>query len=159
MGEVIPAAIAGVAMVALKQIEDARGGVFHMLRADSPLFTGFGEIYFSLILPGVVKAWKRHKLMTQHFAVPVGRIRLVLFDDRPASLSRSRVETFLLGRPDHYVLLRIPPLVWYGFQGLGESPSLVANCTDLPHDPEESENLPISDPSVPFDWDATYEPA
>jgi dTDP-4-dehydrorhamnose 3,5-epimerase len=159
VGEIILAAIDGVATVTLKQIEDARGGVLHMLRADSPLFAGFGEIYFSLVFPGAVKAWKRHKLMTQHFAVPVGRVKLALFDDRPTSSSRGRVETFLLGRPDHYVLLRIPPLVWYGFQGLGESPSLVANCTDLPHDPQESENLPVSDPAVPFDWEANHEPA
>jgi dTDP-4-dehydrorhamnose 3,5-epimerase len=159
VGAVTPAAIAGVTLVPLKQMEDARGGVFHMLRCDSPVFSRFGEIYFSLVFPGVVKAWKRHKIMTQHFAVPMGRIRLAVYDDRPGSPSLGQVETFLLGRPDHYFLLRIPPLVWYGFQGLGEGPSLVANCTDLPHDPQEVENRPLTDPPVAFNWEENHGPA
>lgn len=144
--------IAGVVIQSLKQIVDERGAVLHMLRGDSPLFTQFGEIYFSLVLPGVVKAWKRHRRLTQHFAVPVGQIRLVLYDDRPNAASRGRLEEHTLGRPDHYALVRIPPLVWYGFQGIGASPSLVANCTDLVHDPEEVEVLPLSSPLFPYTW-------
>ena len=68
-------AISGVQMLPLKQIIDDRGKVMHMLRADSPLFKRFGEIYFSMINPGTIKAWKRHQKMTQHIAVPVGKIR------------------------------------------------------------------------------------
>jgi dTDP-4-dehydrorhamnose 3,5-epimerase len=144
--------IPGVVIQPLKQIVDERGAVLHMLRCDSPLFTKFGEIYFSLIFPGVVKAWKRHRRMTQHFAVPVGKIRLVLYDDRPTVASRGRLEEYALGRPDNYVLLRIPPLIWYGFEGLGASPSLVANCTDLVHDSGEVENLPAGASLVPYTW-------
>jgi dTDP-4-dehydrorhamnose 3,5-epimerase len=144
--------IAGVVIQPLKQIMDTRGAVLHMLRCDSPLFTQFGEIYFSLVLPGVVKAWKRHRRLTQHFAVPVGKIRLVLYDDRGTAVSQGRLEEYALGRPDNYVLLRIPPLVWYGFQGLDAQPSLVANCTDLAHDPAEVENLPVNSPIFPDIW-------
>lgn len=144
--------IAGVVIQPLRQIVDERGAVLHMLRADSPLFTRFGEVYFSLVLPGVAKAWKRHRRVTQHFAVPVGRIRLVLYDDRPTSASRGRLEEHILGRPDHYVLVLLPPLLWYGFQGQDSTPSLLANCTDFPHDPQEGESLPIDSPQVPFNW-------
>jgi dTDP-4-dehydrorhamnose 3,5-epimerase len=148
--------IVGVVIQPLKQMVDERGAVLHMLRGDSPLFTQFGEIYFSLILPGVVKAWKRHRRMTQHFAVPVGQIQLVLYDDRPTSASRGRLEEYTLGRPDHYVLILIPPLVWYGFQGIADQASLVANCTDLVHDPAEVENLPASSPVFPYTWKETH---
>jgi dTDP-4-dehydrorhamnose 3,5-epimerase len=144
--------ISGVVIQPLKQMVDERGAVLHMLRADSPLFMGFGEIYFSLVLPGVVKGWKRHRRLTQHFAVPVGQIRLVLFDDRPDSPSVGRLEELLLGRPDRYDLVRIPPGLWYGFQGLGAIPALVANCTDFPHDPQEAESLPLGSPRVPYRW-------
>jgi dTDP-4-dehydrorhamnose 3,5-epimerase len=144
--------IPGVVIQPLKQIVDGRGAVLHMLRRDSPLFTRFGEIYFSLIRPGMVKAWKRHRRMVQLFAVPIGQIRLLLYDDRPATSSQGQLEEHLLGRPDHYALIRIPPLVWYGFQGLGAASSLVANCTDLVHDPEEVENLPIDSPLIPYTW-------
>ena len=80
--------IKGVIIVPLKKIVDERGKVMHMLRCDSPLFKEFGEIYFSVINPGAVKAWKRHLKMTQHFAVPVGEIRLVIYDNRSDSESR-----------------------------------------------------------------------
>lgn len=136
----------------LKQIEDQRGAVLHMLRCDSPLFTEFGEIYFSVVYPGVVKAWKRHHKMTQHFTVPVGCIRLVIFDDRKNSSGRGKVEVLQLGRPDHYNLVRMPPLVWYGFQGTDKQPSLIANCTNIPHDPEEVEVIPEDDATIPYKW-------
>jgi dTDP-4-dehydrorhamnose 3,5-epimerase len=144
--------IAGVLIQPLKQIVDQRGAVLHMLRHDSPLFQGFGEVYFSLVLPGAVKAWKRHRVMTQYFAVPMGGIRLMFYDGREDSPSRGRLEEHILGRPDHYCLVRIPPLLWYGFQGLGTAPSLVANLSDYAHDPQESEGLPPDSPDIPYGW-------
>jgi len=41
----------------------------HMLRADDPGFTSFGEIYFSRVYPGVVKGWHIHDRMTLNYAV------------------------------------------------------------------------------------------
>ena len=144
--------IEGVMIQPLKQIADERGVVLHMLRCDSPIYSHFGEIYFSEINPGVTKAWKRQKIMTQHFSVPKGKIRLVIFDNRDSSKSNNTVEEIILGRPDHYNLVRIPPLLWYGFQGISETPSIVANFTDFPHNPEESENISPNHKDVPFKW-------
>ena len=56
-----------------------------MLRADDPHFIDFGEIYFTSIYPGVVKGWHRHREMTLNYACIFGRIKLVLYDDRPGS--------------------------------------------------------------------------
>ena len=47
-------------IIPLKQIFDERGKVMHMM-TDSDIFTQFGEIYFSVTYPGVVKAWHLHK--------------------------------------------------------------------------------------------------
>lgn len=146
--------IAGVIVRPLKQHVDERGAVLHMLRGDSVDFIGFGEIYFSLINPGVVKAWKRHRRVTQHFAVPVGRIRLVLYDDRPDSPTHGVLAELVLGRPDRYALVRIPPNIWYGFQGVADAPSCIANCMDLPHDPSESEQVEPGQSAIPFCWDS-----
>ena len=156
MGSIINSAIEskidGVVLLPLKQIEDERGAVLHMLRSDSPLFSKFGEVYFSIVNPGVVKAWKRHRAMTQRFAAPMGRIRLALFDDRADSASKGRIEEIILGRPDQYYLICIPPMLWYGFQGISEIPALLANCSDIPHDPNESEQLPVSNDRISYDW-------
>jgi dTDP-4-dehydrorhamnose 3,5-epimerase len=146
--------IAGVAVVPLRQIPDPRGEVLHMLRADAAEFTGFGECYFSEVVPGAVKAWKRHRLQTQQLAVPVGRIMLAIFDDRDGSPTRGHVATLEVGRPDSYVRVRIPPGLWYGFRSIGDSPALIANCPDQPHDPTESEAVGIQEAGFPFDWTA-----
>jgi dTDP-4-dehydrorhamnose 3,5-epimerase len=147
--------ISGLSIEPLKQIEDERGAVLHMLRADSPLFSKFGEIYFSLVNPGIIKAWNRHRAMSQHLAVPIGQICLVIYDDRAKSPSRDQVDEILVGRPRNYFLVRIPPMLWYGFQGIGETPSLVANCTDMPHDPFEMEKRDIDDAPIPYRWKQT----
>jgi dTDP-4-dehydrorhamnose 3,5-epimerase len=133
--------ISGLIVTPLREIADARGAVLHMVRADAPDFQGFGECYFSEIKPGVVKAWKRHRRQTQNLAVPVGRVRFAFYDTRAGSVSNGVMQVLELGRPDAYVRVRIPPLVWYGFKCVSDSPGLVANCVDLPHDPAESEAI------------------
>jgi dTDP-4-dehydrorhamnose 3,5-epimerase len=132
-------AIAGIHLEPLRVIGDERGAVLHMLRADSPLFRAFGEIYFSEINPGVLKGWKRHRRATQHLAVPRGRVRFALHDERPDSPTRGATARCEIGRPDAYALLVIPPQVWYAWRCLGAEPALLVNCSDLPHDPGESE--------------------
>ena len=135
----------------LRIFADERGEVLHMLRSDAPTFAGFGEIYFSSIRNGMVKGWKCHRRMTSSLAVPVGRIRLVLYDDRKSSSSRGETQEIFLGH-DSYVLVVVPPGVWSAFQGLGQGASLVANCASIPHDPSEVDSRPLSDLPAPVAW-------
>jgi dTDP-4-dehydrorhamnose 3,5-epimerase len=67
--------IVGVLVKPLRRIPDERGTIFHMLRRDDPEFEEFGEIYFSMIYPGAIKAWHIHEKMTLNYAVPVGMNR------------------------------------------------------------------------------------
>ena len=123
-----------------------------MLRNDAPDFMKFGECYFSEVLPGAIKAWKLHREQTQNLAVPVGRVRLVIYDDRVGSSTRRNLQIQELGRPDAYLRVKIPPGLWYGFACIGHTPALLANCADLPHDPTESDRKPAFDSSIPYDW-------
>lgn len=142
----------GVVIHPLKMLEDERGAILHMLRADSPLASRWGEVYFSEVKPGVVKAWKCHARMTQRLAVPIGRVKFVLYDDRRDSRTMGRINVWVLGRPLEYRLLIIPPSIWYGFQGVDSGPSLIANCPDLPHDPAEMERANWNTESIPYRW-------
>ncbi|MFA7342839.1 MAG: hypothetical protein WC003_00915 [Terrimicrobiaceae bacterium] len=146
--------IDGVILTPLRLIENHQGTLLRMLRCDEPGFSRFGEVYFSEVLPGVLKAWKRHKLQTQNFVVPAGRIRVAVFDSRENSPTRGLVEHFDLGRPDGYFRLTIPQMLHYGFQCLGADPALLANCTDLPHDPAEGEL--VSEDSVGVRFPAAW---
>lgn len=143
--------IEGVTLTPLGQIFDERGKVMHMLRKDSSIFSGFGEIYFSCTYPGAIKAWHLHKQMTLNYAVIYGEIKCVLFDDRPDSKTRGCIDEYFLS-PENYFLLTVPPLVWNGWKGLGEHTAIVANCASIPHDTNEIERKPATDPSIPYDW-------
>ena len=104
--------ISGLKIVPLKEISDQRGSVLHMLRADSENFKEFGEIYFSEINPGQQKTWKNHLKMTQNLTVPVGRVLFKFYDDRSTSDSCGAKEKIVIGRPDNYCLIIVPPLVF-----------------------------------------------
>jgi dTDP-4-dehydrorhamnose 3,5-epimerase len=143
--------IQGVLVENLKVFNDDRGKVMRMMRCDSPYFSAFGEIYFSTVNNGVVKAWKKHLKMTQNFAVPVGKITLVIYDDREKSPTRGECMEIEIGE-EKYCLVKIPALLWYGFKGTALTPSLVANCADIPHDPDEIVRIDPTDKRIPYIW-------
>lgn len=145
--------IEGVIVQPLMQIADNRGSVLHMMKRDSELFKQFGEVYFSEIYSGKIKAWKRHKKQTQNLTVPLNKIRLVIYDSRPNSSTHGNIAEYELGRPDHYRLVHIPPMLWYGFQTFGDETALIVNCADQPHDPEDTELLPLDSSQIPYQWE------
>lgn len=153
-GLALDCGIQGIALQELAVLPTEKGPVLRMLRPDWPLFAGFGELYFSEILPGAVKAWKLHRRQTQHLAAPVGRVMFAVYDPRPDSPSFGQVREYILGRPDRYRLLRIPPGLWYGFTALGKKKALLCNCADLPHDPAESLRKPQDAPDIPYSFRA-----
>ena len=145
------AEIQGLTVTPLRRIADERGAVFHMLRDDSPVFERFGEIYFSTVYPGVIKGWHLHREMTLNYAVPIGMVKLVCYDDRPDSPTRGALSELHVGELN-YCLVTIPPLVWNGFKGEGASTALVANCSTVHHSPDEIERLDPFTERIPYDW-------
>jgi len=143
--------IQGVLITPLKQIPDERGKVMHMLKRTDPHFGGFGEIYFSIVNPGAVKAWKKHLQMTLNLAVIQGSARLVIHDDREASGTRGQFQEIVLG-PENYQVVTVPPGLWTGFIGVSAVPALLANCASLPHDPGEVMRKPADDPGIAYEW-------
>ena len=144
--------IDGVKLTQLDQIHDERGKVMRMLRSDSQEFESFGEIYFSTIHPGAVKAWNKHENMTLNYAVVYGQIKFVLFDDRPDSKTRGQLQEFYIS-PENYYLVTVPPMIWNGFKAVGSDEAIVANCATSPHDPSEIKRLPADSELIPYKWD------
>jgi dTDP-4-dehydrorhamnose 3,5-epimerase len=143
--------IDGASFVPLRRIPDERGTIMHMLRRDDPHFEEFGEIYFTTVYEGAVKGWHRHRELTLNYAVPFGRIKLVLYDVREGSPTRGTLVEAFLGA-DNYVLAVVPPGVWNGMKGLSTPPALVANCATQTHDPSRSERIDPHGDAVPYDW-------
>ena len=147
--------INGVFIKPLDKIPDERGTIYHMLRVDDPLFDSFGEIYFSLVYPNAIKGWHLHKKMTLNYAVIQGMIKLVLYDDRDDSLTRGNLMEIFAGE-ENYILIKIPPLVWNGFKGIGNKTAMVANCASLLHDPEGIIRLDPFSEEIPYNWDLKH---
>ncbi len=147
--------INGVKIKPLKKIGDERGMVMHMLRCDDPEFEKFGEIYFSSIYPGVVKAWHIHKKMTLNYAVVTGMIKLVLYDDRTQSETKGQLMEIFMG-DSNYVLVTIPPHVWNGFKAVGTKEAIIANCSTIPHDPKEIDRCDPFKNDIPYQWDIKH---
>lgn len=143
--------IAGVETIPLLRIQDERGFVMRMLRADDPHFTRFGEIYFSVIYPGIIKGWHLHSRMTINYAVVQGNIKLVLYDQRQDSKTYRELQEIVFGQIN-YQLVRVPPGVVNGFTAVGGDGAVVANCADIPHDPTEITRIDPFTPSIPYDW-------
>ena len=147
--------IDGVQMTRLRKIPDERGGIYHMLKESDPHFIKFGEIYFSIAYPGVVKGWHEHTKQTQNYAVIDGMIKLVLFDNRKDSKTFNKVHELFIGE-ENYSLITIPTGIIMGYKCIGTKKSILANCSTLTHDPNEMINYDPLGNKVPYKWDLKF---
>jgi dTDP-4-dehydrorhamnose 3,5-epimerase len=81
--------------------------------------------------------------MTMNIIVPVGKVRLVFFNETEGF----RIEEI---GTDNYVRLTVPPGSWFGFQGLGVQNNLLLNIASILHDPAEVERREIH--TINFKW-------
>ena len=116
----------------LRRIPTIGGDVMHALKNSDNGFNGFGEVYFSSVERGAIKAWKCHQHMTLNLVVPLGEISFVVHIKDQENCFR----TENIGE-EKYVRLTVPPGIWFGFQGRGSSQSLLMNLADMAHDPDE----------------------
>lgn len=133
-----------IVLTSLARIETVGGDVLHAMKQNDVGYAGFGEAYFSWVVVGAVKAWKRHTRMTMNLMVPVGKVRFVFHVDGGDAF---RVEEV---GGDRYARITVPPGIWFGFQGLAEPQSLVLNIASIPHDPQEVERRAVADLS--YGW-------
>ena len=143
--------IGGVKVIPLRRIPDERGTILHVMSSRDPWYERFGEVYCSTIYQGVVKGWHKHTKMTLNYACLYGRVKCVLFDERPLSSTKGSIMEVYLG-PDSYNLLVVPPEVWNGFKGLSDPFAMIANCSTHAHDPSQSERIDPHLNTIPYNW-------
>jgi len=116
----------------LKRIPTLGGDILHALKETDLGFSGFGEVYFSWVKQGAIKAWKCHKNMTLNLVVPIGEVNFVFH--KINGINNFRTEKIGEKR---YVRLTVPAGIWFGFQGNSDVSSLLMNIANIPHDPSE----------------------
>lgn len=158
--------IMGVQLMPQKIIRDERGEIRHFMKKSDfgykydfgegdrgIVVTHFGEVYFSMVFPDVVKAWHIHKQMCLNYICVVGKVLVALYDGRENSPTYDVINTFILtDHGENHARLMIPPGVWNGFRApVGwADPVMIANCADMIHDPDEIIRKPPD--AIDFDW-------
>ena len=145
--------IDGVEIKPLVRHADDRGYLAELLRADEPIFSGFGQANVTMTYPGVVKAWHYHKEQDDLWVCVKGMIRAALYDMREGSATQGQVQEVYLG-DNNPALLKIPIGVAHGYKVVGKEPAILIYFVTTPYDrahPDEF-RIPWNDPSIPFDW-------
>lgn len=135
---------AATLLTPLRRMPTPKGDVLHALKANDPGFDGFGEAYFSQVLSGSVKGWKRHSRMVLNLVCIVGAVRVVVYHDE------QRVQDVILSPDDYstYQRLTILPGCYVGFAGVADGTSTLLNIASIPHDPTEADTRSLE----AFEW-------
>lgn len=140
--------IDGVVITPLKIIEVEGGNVLHAMKKNDPGYEGFGEAYFSIVKAGAIKAWKRHSNMTLNLVACQGVVKFVIFDDRKKLNSPLIYKEVILSR-ENFCRLTIPPMVWFGFQGIDEV-NMIINIANIEHNVDEVDRKRLSE--IKYIW-------
>lgn len=126
----------------LKRIPHPQGDILHIIQTGSPATTLIKEVYASHIHKNETKGWKRHLHLPLNIVVIAGKINFSFADDRKKDVAPS-YSNLVLSPSENHSRITVPPLIWVSFTGLDDLNILVNSIPEL-HNPDESENLPLS---------------
>lgn len=149
--------IDGVEVKQLRTFADERGSLTEIVRRDDEIFEGFGQCYFSISYPGVIRGWHYHEKQTDYFTCVSGMIKVPLYDRREDSPTYGEINEFFIG-DENRIVVKIPRGVLHGFKNVGLIPCILVNFPTEPYDPADPDELriPYDDPSIPYDWDIKF---
>ena len=147
--------IEGVTMTPIAQIPDSRGTVRKFITSGD-MENGFQECYTTTIYRGIIKGLHGYKSKTIYYCVPVGVVKLVLWDNRINEANGYRSSTFgqvmeVFVGVENFIRVSIPPGVMNAFQGIAET-SLAVVVADEVFDEEKTIRMLWNDPRFPYDW-------
>ncbi len=146
--------IHGVETKKLVTHADGRG-FFREIARDSEEIVreGWAQVSHSLMFAGVAKAWHVHPTQIDWWYVPIGDLKVALYDAREGSPTSGQLQELFLGEHYDAQLLKIPPGVAHGCKALGGTAHLVY-LTSSVYNPDEEGRLPHDDPRIGYDWTA-----
>ncbi|MDZ4405782.1 hypothetical protein [Prosthecobacter sp.] len=109
--------------------------------------------YFASVRPGKTKGWVKHLLQTDRLFFALGSFRVVLFDDRPDSLTYQQLN--ILNFSDRKRgLVRIPAGVFHAVQNVGHDDAHFVNTPTRAynHAQPDKYRLPLDTHLIPFNF-------
>ncbi len=146
--------IDGVELKELTTHRDERGFFREIARDTEEIVTeGWAQVSHSLMHPGVAKAWHVHPNQIDWWYVPVGDLKVALYDTRDGSPTKGQLDELFLGEHYDAQLLKIPAGVAHGCRVIGGLTHLIY-MTSKTYDPDEEGRIPHDDPDIGYDWTA-----
>jgi dTDP-4-dehydrorhamnose 3,5-epimerase len=146
--------IEGVEIKQLVTHPDERGFFREIARSTEGIVReGWAQVSHSLMHPGVAKAWHVHKTQIDWWYVPVGDLKVGLYDTRAGSPTQGELQELFVGEHYEAQLVKIPPGVAHGCRVLGTTAHLIY-LTSGTYDPEEEGRIDHDDPAIGYDWTA-----
>ncbi len=146
--------IDGVVVKKLVTYPDERGFFRELIRKTDDFFgEGFAQLSHSLMHPGVSKAWHIHKTQVDWWYVPIGVLKVALYDTREGSPTRGVLQELFMGGDHGYSILKIPPGVAHGCKAIGGTSHLIYVTSNI-YDTAEEGRIPYDDPEIGYDWEA-----
>ena len=106
-----------------------------------------GQINYSVLFPGVVKAWHRHKKQTDWFCVVLGNAKVALYDEKT-----KKFETHFMGELNPKVI-KIVPGIWHGYTALGGKPCGLVYYMDKKFNPSEPDEERAEWNAFGYNWE------
>ena len=145
--------IAGVEIKELHSHPDERGFFREIIRVTDRFFQeGFGQLSHSVMYPGVAKAWHVHRTQIDWWYVPIGNLKLAMFDLRKDSPTQGELQEILMGENYPAQVVKIPAGVAHGCKVLGGGTTHLFYVTSKVYDPEEEGRIPHDDAEIGYDW-------
>lgn len=95
------------------------------------------QINYSILYPGIIKAWHRHKHQDDYFCVLKGNAQVGIFSDKPDSEGRLKApEKHFIGEMNPQVI-HIKAGEWHGLTCVGDEPCGLLYLVTNKYNPEE----------------------
>lgn len=131
---------------------DERGFFREVIRATDDFFReGFGQWSHSLLYTDVAKAWHIHTFQIDWWYVPVGVLRVALYDARKDSRTFGETMELVMGDHQTPVLLRVPTGVAHGCKVM-QGPVHLFYITSKVYNPADEGRIAFDDPKIGYDW-------
>ena len=143
--------IRGVSIYPREKFCTDQGCVYKWAQPQDPFFEKFGEVYFSSIVPGVIKGWNIHTISDMNLVCISGSVRFVLYDRRSDSPTKGTIQEFTIGR-DSYDLVHIPHGVAFSWKALGSDEALIGNLATQAYAQGELIKIDPKSGEIPYQW-------
>ena len=151
-GRIVRDPIDGVQLKDLRNIVTRNGLTTEVYRDEWKLWDGNPRHVIHVSFRAhAVSAWHCHQYQTDNIFVTDGSLRLVLYDARPDSPTKGKLNVFNLSRACPMVVV-VPPTIWHGTKNLENSASGMINFFDRAYvyeDPDEW-RLPEDTDQIPY---------